>query len=101
MPFRCSALVLIFSYDDSRLLSPSISDTRRAVGARRWINWPFSSGPDDGFTSDLINFTASRHSQRVAGSDSQGVRVQMYYTTRELSNRAAEMPVLRSVRPNT
>ena len=69
-------------------------------GARRWINWPFSSGPDDGFTSDLINFTASRHSQRVAGSDSQGVRVQMYYTTRELSNRAAEMPVLRSVRPN-
>ena len=81
-------------------LRVSISDTRRAVAACRWINWPFSSGPDDGFTSDLINFTASRHSQRVVGSDSQGVRVQMYYTTRELSNRAAEMPVLRSVRPN-
>eukprot|EP01050_Picozoa_sp_SAG11_P008538 SAG11_NODE_759_length_7305_cov_2.494865_6_plen_147_part_00 len=67
--------------------SLSTSDDRRAVC--RWINWPFSAGADDGFTSDLINFTAARHSK--------GVRVQMYYTTRELSNRAAELPVLQSL----
>ena len=55
----------------------------------RWINWPFSSGPDDSFPQDLVNFTAARHSR--------GIRVQMYYTMRELSNRAAELPVLRSL----
>jgi hypothetical protein len=50
-----------------------------------FINWPF----DPNVTRQLGAFTAARHAQ--------GIGVQMYYTVRELSNRAAEFPVLRSL----
>ena len=48
-------------------------------------NWPF----DVDVTQTLSTYTAARHRQ--------GVAVQMDYTVRELSNRAAELPVLRSL----
>ena len=54
-----------------------------------YINWPWGSGPDDTFPAELRAFVADRHRK--------GVRTLMYYTTRELSNRAAELDVLRSL----
>jgi hypothetical protein len=54
-----------------------------------YINWPWSASPDDTFPAELRAFVADRHHK--------GVRTLMYYTTRELSNRAAELDVLRSL----
>jgi hypothetical protein len=54
-----------------------------------YINWPWGDGPNDTFPADRQAFVDDRHSK--------GVRTLLYYTTRELSNRAAEMPVLRSL----
>ena len=51
----------------------------------RFINWPF----DVNVTRELTSYTAARHALNQS--------VQMYYTVRELSNRAAELPVLRSL----
>eukprot|EP01043_Picozoa_sp_COSAG02_P092614 COSAG02_NODE_29213_length_574_cov_0.423158_1_plen_91_part_10 len=54
-----------------------------------YINWPWSGSPDDTFPAELRAFVADRHHK--------GVRTLMYYTTRELSTRAAELDVLRSL----
>ena len=50
-----------------------------------FINYPFSPN----VTARLSEYTAERHKA--------GVAVQLYYTVRELSNRASELPVLRSL----
>jgi len=62
----------------------------QGCGLNPWIDWPFrSADPKEDFFSELEAFVAARHGK--------GMKVQMYYTTRELSNRAALLPVLRSL----
>jgi hypothetical protein len=71
--------------ENMSLIGFNIAVIHQGCPLNPFINWPF----DVNITRELSLYTAARHARNQS--------VQMYYTVRELSNRAAELPVLRSL----